>query len=331
MKKTMITLTAALLLTVTAKAQYSFSVLNRTYEGLTQSTSVMNGVTWDDPEFSVPVGFNFFYFNTLVDSLYTVGGLGADLFTKNLNISDTTDIFIPFGVDLIDRQYHALGGESPGGVSDILYAVTGTPGNQIFTMEWKNAGFYGEFADNNSGDDFINFQILFYESDQSIEIAFGPSLVSDASRDYEGETGPAIMLIGEFDGISGNFQSGYDLSGSPTAPMFQPLMGFYDNFINGTVPPNTVYRFERTNLGVEDNAWADFQIYPNPAKEFVQVNTKVTMENISITDLNGRVIQKVAPLNNEVRISLSHLNSGIYLVNLESKEGNTFTQKIIVE
>ncbi|MFT5764211.1 MAG: hypothetical protein ACI8X3_001641, partial [Saprospiraceae bacterium] len=37
---------------------YYFTVGNGTYEDLTGTTSINNGMTWDDPEFVFPLGFD---------------------------------------------------------------------------------------------------------------------------------------------------------------------------------------------------------------------------------------------------------------------------------
>lgn len=67
-----------------------------------------------------------------------------------------------------------------------------------------------------------------------------------------------------------------------------------------------------------------FATYPNPAKDVLNISTSenILVSNVSITDINGRVIQNTAVNNvSEAQISVANLTSGIYFLNIDSDGG----------
>ncbi len=64
-------------------------------------------------------------------------------------------------------------------------------------------------------------------------------------------------------------------------------------------------------------------VYPNPASNFIRVQHPQTINSIEITDLFGRVLEKVSPysISNSDVFSLSGIKNGVYLLKL--KVGNT--------
>jgi len=59
---------------------YEFTVSTNPYINLTGSTSLNGTAPWDDPEFEIPIGFDFQYFDTTIDKIYIDDwGFGAGL------------------------------------------------------------------------------------------------------------------------------------------------------------------------------------------------------------------------------------------------------------
>ncbi len=104
---------------------------------------------------------------------------------------------------------------------------------------------------------------------------------------------------------------------------------FYDDAKSITRVPGIVFETE-----------ADFSVYPNPSKEIVNLDFFLNTEehiDISLYDLNGRLIYALAPENlssgyHTRRIQLSTLNikSGIYLVKFRTST-NSITKKLIYQ
>jgi len=64
----------------------------------------------------------------------------------------------------------------------------------------------------------------------------------------------------------------------------------------------------------------NFSIYPNPVNNVLNISVKneMTINNLSITDLNGRV---VSTSSSSTSIDVSNLSSGVYFVSIETNEG----------
>lgn len=72
-----------------------------------------------------------------------------------------------------------------------------------------------------------------------------------------------------------------------------------------------------------------FSIYPNPAKDVINVaNSADAIENVTITDMNGRVVKQVVLGVNEGQINISDLSQGVYILNATSN-GKSVTEKIV--
>ena len=98
----------------------------------------------------------------------------------------------------------------------------------------------------------------------------------------------------------------------------------------------TAYRIERvlqdlTNSVYDNNpALAnDLDIYPNPAKEWVAVESrsgKFNIEKVEVIDLAGKTVLNAELSNN--RVNISELNDGIYMLKVFSNEGY-YTQRLV--
>lgn len=90
-----------------------------------------------------------------------------------------------------------------------------------------------------------------------------------------------------------------------------------------------------TLLGTKEVTIADaiFAVYPNPASNVVKVsnNQGVQINQITITDLNGRTV-KSQSFNNvaDAEMNIADLSSGVYMMDIASKEGSVL-KKIVKE
>jgi hypothetical protein len=60
-------------------------------------------------------------------------------------------------------------------------------------------------------------------------------------------------------------------------------------------------------------------IYPNPATDYIKVEKDKTIESIKILDLYGQIVAQYKPYQKSCVISLTGINKGIYLVNIDSE------------
>jgi hypothetical protein len=84
-------------------------------------------------------------------------------------------------------------------------------------------------------------------------------------------------------------------------------------------------------LSREDFLSSNFEVYPSPASDIITVSNKnnVSVNSITIVDLNGRVLNQLRYTNqSKVQINISNLSAGIYMMNINTVNGIA-TKKII--
>lgn len=323
MKSTQILLALLFLLPLMLKGQaYEFSKSTAPYTNLTGGTAAVTE-TWDDPAYNVPIGFIFHFYNQPITTVHQLGEVAYSLLSTHL-LTDTLGFFFVFGADLIDRGYQDTLLRSP-----ITYKTTGAAGHRVFTIEWKNAGFYRQYFFTGDTTDFVNFQMRLYEDDQSIEYHYGPSNITQPELDYD-STGAFVGLIEklvfETDASAGE---SILLTGNPanptSTPVYQPI------FLNGTIPANTLYRFERIPTAVDDPIADDHHLFysPNPSNEFIQLNLKIQDDILSPVYVYNATGSLVNTEHQIQRIETASWSSGIYQLQFKTPAGWK-TQRISV-
>ena len=151
---------------------YNLIVLEELYTPLETSTLLSSEYYdsefgWDDPDFTVPIGFTFSLAGNEFTSLDQIGS-GAVMVGSETSDFSLLNGLVPVYFDLADR---GIAGDDP---SLIRYQTTGNAGERVFIIEWYNAGLYDEvFWSPDPTVSSLNFQICLYESDNSIEFRYG--------------------------------------------------------------------------------------------------------------------------------------------------------------
>ncbi|WP_179345632.1 T9SS type A sorting domain-containing protein [Winogradskyella ursingii] len=98
---------------------------------------------------------------------------------------------------------------------------------------------------------------------------------------------------------------------------------YHCEITNSTLPDLIIVRAPITvsvdaSLSLEDENQTEFSMYPNPAKNWLNINVK-NFENaeINIYDIKGRLIQSRQLNNNLTALNIEGLQSGIYILKLE--------------
>lgn len=284
------------------------------------------------PTYIIPIGFDFKYFNDDYNQIsINELGLGGLLSFGEPYVDNTVSLLMPYGSDIIDRAYNFDDGDgSAGSLSPLSYKLDGSPGSQILKIEWNNVGFYSDIADesNTTSTDFTNFQLWLFEGTNTIEIHFGPNSISQPLLAYNFETGSSVALydkvdIGYYDPTG---EIGVTLSGEPSLPVATTTLGIIEEYLNGTIPNGTTYNFTNitTSIKESDDARIDVKLYPNPADDLIQFSfdgSTTDINAISIVNLQGQIVRKVSIDSRSADIT--DLNSGVYFINISSKEGST--------
>lgn len=88
-----------------------------------------------------------------------------------------------------------------------------------------------------------------------------------------------------------------------------------------------------TTLSINSNYFEKVVIYPNPAKNFINVNLGgVNFENttLSLFDIQGRTISKTGVTSANEVLNTQNLQSGVYLLVIE-KDNNKSTFKVVIQ
>lgn len=310
---------------------YTFLKTTGTYANLIGADvkSLTKGQTWDDPSFKFPIGFNFKLYDAIIDSLDFSEGSGGSLGPILGSTNQFAYLLSPLEADLIDRGFGAFNSISP-----ITYKLEGQTPNRILKLEWRNAGFYGEYDILTSQNDFINFQMWLFETSNTIEFHYGSSSIVSPAASFDGETGP-IVALGKFDTTNFNIIKADILTGSSSNPTVINSEGF----LTGVPANGTIYRFTRntTNLANIYQQNSKVRTYPNPALEEINLSYSLPIEaknaRVILYDLLGKEIQcqQLFGIEGAAVISFKDLANGTYLYKvLCSETGMLANGKLVV-
>lgn len=83
--------------------------------------------------------------------------------------------------------------------------------------------------------------------------------------------------------------------------------------------------------GVKENLVSKLTVSPNPTSDIVNIanNENILVNNVSVTDLNGRTVKTVNFAGvSEAQVSLADLSTGVYMITISSDKGSV-TKKIV--
>lgn len=109
------------------------------------------------------------------------------------------------------------------------------------------------------------------------------------------------------------------------------------NYFNGTIDDLKIYNYALSESEVSDlyntqtlavtetKTKSTVVVYPNPASDIINIETKNLIKDIEIISAEGKTLLH----SKEKTINISRLNKGMYFVKITDSHGNTATQKII--
>jgi len=321
MKKNLLLLSAALMLTISAMAQFPYTVTTltgQTYTPLTGATSFNGNTIWYGQEnYLVTMPFTFKY--------GSIATTNFGLFNETGFASDTANVvslFTTIYTALADRG--ALGSTS---LSPLRYTVTGTAPNRIFKAEVFNAGFIYEYQTYQTLNDSVDMQIWLYETSNVVEYRFGPSKVTHPLDYFSANGYDIIGFIPNVDLNNGPTGYYYYLTGSSTNPTVDSTSDFNNEPPGGitTYPANgTVYRFAPKTSGIGNVAKTldGITVYPSMAHGTVYVQNNSSLETTyQVLAANGAMVAGGTLVRGTNGIDISALAAGMYLVKAVNSEG----------
>lgn len=90
-------------------------------------------------------------------------------------------------------------------------------------------------------------------------------------------------------------------------------------------------RIEFTNQsGINENTLSFLDVYPNPATDYIKVQTKNPIASITVYDMTGKTVFKQINTDRPAEIiDISHFNPGIYLVKVKDINHHNSTRKFV--
>jgi hypothetical protein len=83
--------------------------------------------------------------------------------------------------------------------------------------------------------------------------------------------------------------------------------------------------------GLDQLAWNDFKMYPQPATNQLSIETDIELSSVSMLDMTGKTIFQTIVQGKSIDISLNKFPSGVYFVKCKDKFNRQLVKKLIVE
>ena len=92
-----------------------------------------------------------------------------------------------------------------------------------------------------------------------------------------------------------------------------------------TTPAPSKYRISVIRAGIEliEGAKNLVKVYPNPASEFIRIESDNTLQQVELYDFGGRLLRSVNASENKIQLSIDQLQKGIYLLKIRTDKGIT--------
>tara|TARA_R110002012_G_scaffold11368_2_gene51370 strand:+ start:45126 stop:46514 length:1389 start_codon:yes stop_codon:yes gene_type:complete len=98
--------------------------------------------------------------------------------------------------------------------------------------------------------------------------------------------------------------------------------------VSASITDNKLAWYKNNTLSISENEFANYQIFPNPTDGILHIESKLPISTISVFNILGQSIEKNQNAN---QIDLSKAESGVYLLKIEDRNGNSQTHKIVKE
>lgn len=102
-------------------------------------------------------------------------------------------------------------------------------------------------------------------------------------------------------------------------------------FVNqqGYFPISVYLQGENTVLGTEKFEITTLDFYPNPTKDFINLNSSIIIKSIEVIDIEGRTLTTQMVDDYNFRYDLSSISNGVYLIKANTVDGRNVVEKIV--
>ena len=74
---------------------------------------------------------------------------------------------------------------------------------------------------------------------------------------------------------------------------------------------------------------ANLRVYPNPMRDFVNVQCAFEVKTIEVYDVYGKLFNTMNVMGDQTRVNVSELPAGVYVLCVTDADGHEYHQKII--
>jgi len=289
---------------------FSFSAFSEPYQPLTTATAIDEGMLWDDPFWTVPLGFNFDLMGQSFNEIY-ITAPGCQVL-PGLPDAQTVGVIMPYFADIINADFTEY-------VSPVRYLTEGPPGQQIFKIEWVNAGFWVEGFVHETYNNTTNFQLWLYEGSNDFEVRFGPNSVKEGELvHFEGK--PTLLVARNVTWDGENWDGLWTLKGNPASPEVLPIANYgmlnAQNMLNDEPADGQVYRFATGMVSIDEPLdGPSLSIYPTLVDEMIIINRNRSEQTLArVMDMSGRLVDQWTVSGDSGIYPVSGLSSGTYLI-----------------
>ena len=83
-----------------------------------------------------------------------------------------------------------------------------------------------------------------------------------------------------------------------------------------------------TNINLAEAG--NIEIYPNPASDYIMIESAREIENIKIFNLLGEIVSVENTVTEKIRMNIDGLQQGVYMMKIKFSNGETGTQKLMI-
>ena len=122
----------------------------------------------------------------------------------------------------------------------------------------------------------------------------------------------------DFRDINFGLSGGFSYQNDPSNPDSGPSQG--------------IFIYNDDIAGIADETIDGLSVYPNPASDFVKINTEnASLQNVAIFDITGKEVMNLNLSENNANINVSSLDNGIYLMKITDANNHHQAVKLVIK
>jgi len=208
--------------------------------------------------------------------------------------------------------------------SDVVFTATPTSGYKV--KEWKVNGTVvsGNISNNYTVEEIaanttvsVEFELITYTLTFIVK-ATDNTLLEGASISINSET---IVTNASGEATIDLAPGTYDYTVS--------LQDYLEVAGNVTITnANATENVEMSHIGIVEGDFAQFSVYPNPFSNEITISNPQIVKSVSISAINGQVLS-IIETEGKASINTENLPVGMYLITIESHNGERFISKMV--